>query len=54
MKLAASRKENLKNPEPRLYVVGMKSYGRDTAFLLRIGYEQVRQVMLLLGEDFAE
>jgi len=50
----APGKENLKNPEPRLYVVGMKSYGRDTAFLLRIGYEQVRQVMLLLGEDFAE
>jgi len=48
----APGKETLRNPEPRLYIIGMKSYGRGSAFLLRIGYEQAAQVMDLLAEDF--
>jgi hypothetical protein len=43
-------KDTLTNPEPRLYVIGMKSYGRGTAFLLRVGYEQVQLVLSLLEE----
>jgi hypothetical protein len=34
----------LAQPEPGLYVVGAKSYGRAPTFLLATGYEQVRSV----------
>lgn len=35
----------LRNPEPHFFVLGAKSYGRNSQFLLRIGYEQVAEVM---------
>jgi hypothetical protein len=44
-------KEALRSPENRFFVVGMKSYGRGSSFLLRIGYEQVEHVMTLLTEE---
>jgi hypothetical protein len=34
----------LRVPEPNFFVLGMKSYGRNSTFLLRIGYEQVDEV----------
>ncbi|MGH8918669.1 MAG: hypothetical protein ACRD0H_10085, partial [Actinomycetes bacterium] len=34
----------LRVPEPNFFVLGMKSYGRNSAFLLRTGYEQVHEV----------
>ena len=34
----------LRVPEPNFFVLGMKSYGRNNTFLLRVGYEQVDQV----------
>lgn len=34
----------LRVPEPNFFVLGMKSYGRNSAFLLRVGYEQVDEV----------
>lgn len=34
----------LRVPEPNFFVLGMKSYGRNSTFLLRIGYEQVAEV----------
>lgn len=34
----------LRSPEPNFFVLGMKSYGRNNSFLLRIGYEQVDEV----------
>ena len=37
------------NPEPGFFVIGMKSFGRGSAFLLRIGHEQVQHVLSLLG-----
>jgi rhodanese-related sulfurtransferase len=37
--------EVLRHPEPGLYLVGMKSYGRAPTFLLPTGYEQVRSVV---------
>jgi hypothetical protein len=38
----------LRNPEPNFYVLGAKSFGRNSAFLLRTGFEQVRQVFTLI------
>jgi hypothetical protein len=41
----------LKNPEPDFYILGMKSYGRNSNFLLRVGFEQVRDVFKLITGD---
>ncbi|MFT6397651.1 MAG: thioredoxin reductase [Bradymonadia bacterium] len=38
----------LRNPEPRFFVLGAKSYGRNSAFLLRLGYQQAEQVMAMI------
>jgi thioredoxin reductase len=38
----------LRNPEPNFYVLGAKSYGRNSNFLLRAGFEQVREVFTLI------
>ncbi len=35
----------LKNPEPNFFILGSKSYGRNSNFLLRVGIEQVREVV---------
>ncbi|MCB1055875.1 MAG: FAD-dependent oxidoreductase [Acidobacteria bacterium] len=39
----------LKNPEPGFFILGAKSYGRNSTFLMRTGWEQVDDVMGLLG-----
>ncbi len=41
---------SLLNPEPNFYVLGSKSYGRNTQFLLSIGLEQIRDVFTMVGE----
>ena len=41
----------LSHPEPGLYLVGMKSYGRAPTFLALTGYEQVRSVAAELAGD---
>ena len=41
----------LAHPEPGLYVVGMKSYGRAPTFLALTGFEQVRSVAAELAGD---
>ena len=33
--------DTLRNPEPDFYVIGSKSYGRNSQFLIRVGLEQV-------------
>jgi hypothetical protein len=38
----------LRTPEPNFYVLGAKSYGRNSNFLLRAGFEQVRDAFALL------
>jgi len=43
----------LAQPEPDLYIVGMKSYGRAPTFLMLTGYEQVRSVASALVGDVA-
>jgi hypothetical protein len=41
--------ETLENPEPNFFILGSKSYGRNTTFLMRVGWEQVDEVFSLLG-----
>lgn len=44
--------EELKQPEPDFYVIGMKSYGRAPTFLLLTGYEQARSVAAAIAGDW--
>jgi len=44
----------LRNPEPRFFVLGSKSYGRNNTFLLRIGWEQVDDVLGVLDAEMRE
>ncbi len=44
--------EELRHPEPDLYLVGMKSYGRAPTFLMLTGYEQVRSVAAAVAGDW--
>jgi NADPH-dependent 2,4-dienoyl-CoA reductase/sulfur reductase-like enzyme len=41
----------LAHPEPGLYTVGIKSYGRAPTFLLLTGYEQVRSIAAAISGD---
>jgi cation diffusion facilitator CzcD-associated flavoprotein CzcO len=41
----------LRNPEPRFFVLGIKSYGRNPTFLLRVGWEQVAEVLAALDAE---
>jgi len=43
--------ELLANPEPDFYIVGAKSYGRSSDFLLQTGYAQVAEVLAKLAES---
>src|SRR4030095_17121722 len=43
----------LSHPEPGLYTIGVKSYGRAPTFLLLTGYEQARSVAAALPGDLA-
>ncbi|MFJ3962888.1 NAD(P)-binding domain-containing protein [Streptomyces sp. NPDC090036] len=43
--------KELSHPEKDVYLVGMKSYGRSTAFLAMTGYEQVRSIAASLAGD---
>jgi hypothetical protein len=43
----------LAQPEPGLYLAGMKSYGRAPSFLAMTGYEQVRSIAAALSGDLA-
>ncbi len=42
--------DTLKNPEPNFYLLGAKSYGRNSRFLLKIGIEQIREVFSLIAQ----
>ncbi|UQU61286.1 NAD(P)-binding domain-containing protein [Couchioplanes caeruleus] len=45
--------DELSQPEPGYYAVGVKSYGRAPTFLLATGYEQVRSIAAALAGDWA-
>ena len=38
----------LKTTEPNFYVLGAKSYGRNSHFLMKNGFEQVREVFTVI------
>jgi thioredoxin reductase len=40
--------ETLRNPEPNFYILGSKSYGRNSSFLMQVGWQQVEEVFSLL------
>ena len=42
--------QTLLSPEPGLFILGMKSYGRASAFLLRLGHQQVEAVMRIIQQ----
>ncbi len=44
--------DELSHPEPGVYLVGMKSYGRAPTFLMKTGYEQVRSIAAALAGDW--
>jgi hypothetical protein len=43
--------DTLRTPEPNYYVLGAKSYGRGSSFLIKIGLDQVRDVFQLITGD---
>jgi cation diffusion facilitator CzcD-associated flavoprotein CzcO len=43
----------LRNPEPRFIVLGVKSYGRNSTYLLRVGWEQVQEVFGALDAELS-
>lgn len=42
--------ETLLNPEPDFYILGSKSYGRNSQFLLSVGHEQIRELFSIIGD----
>jgi hypothetical protein len=48
---AAANVESLRNPEPNFYILGAKSYGTNSNFLLQIGHRQVRDAYRLITGD---
>jgi hypothetical protein len=47
--VGAQGSATLKCPEPNFFVLGSKSYGRASNFLMRTGFEQVREVFTLIA-----
>ena len=45
--------DTLVNPEPRFFILGVKSYGRNSAYLMRIGWQQVDDAFGLLAASFS-
>jgi hypothetical protein len=43
--------DTLRTPEPGFFIIGHKSYGRRSDFLLRLGREQVRDIFRLVEGD---
>jgi hypothetical protein len=43
--------EALKNPEPNFFILGAKSFGTNSNFLLRVGHKQVRDAFCLIQDD---
>jgi hypothetical protein len=44
--------DELTQPEPGYYAIGVKSYGRAPTFLLATGYEQARSIVAALDGDW--
>jgi thioredoxin reductase len=48
LSIAPTGPSSLRTAEPNYYVLGAKSYGRNSHFLMRAGFEQVREVFTLI------
>ena len=46
--------DSLRNPEPDFYVVGAKSYGRGSDFLLTLGHQQIPDVLGLIESEIRD
>jgi thioredoxin reductase len=44
--------EELRHPDPNVYAIGVKSYGRAPTFLMLTGYEQARSVVAAIAGDW--
>jgi hypothetical protein len=47
---AACGPQTLLTPEPNFYILGAKSYGRKSNFLLSTGFAQIRELFTILGD----
>lgn len=43
--------DTLKNPEPNFFIIGNKSYGRNSTFLIRVGLSQIVEAFALITGD---
>jgi len=48
LKQTSQGPDTLRSPEPNFFILGAKSYGRNSNFLLRLGCEQVREAFALI------
>jgi thioredoxin reductase len=46
--LSSAGPESLRNPEPGFFILGAKSYGKNSNFLMRVGLQQIREVFSLI------
>lgn len=44
-------KDLVRNPEPRFFIIGHKSYGRRSDFLMRAAHDQIRDVFRIIEDD---
>jgi len=51
LQLPDSAPETLRNPEPNFFLLGAKSFGRQSAFLLQAGFAQIEALLTLLRQD---
>ena len=42
--------DTLMNPEPNFYILGSKSYGRNSNFLFALGLNQIRELFTVIGD----
>jgi cation diffusion facilitator CzcD-associated flavoprotein CzcO len=42
--------QTLVTPEPNFYILGAKSYGRKSNFLLSVGLDQIRELFTIIGD----
>jgi hypothetical protein len=45
--------ETFMNPEPNFFILGSKSYGRNSHFLLQVGFQQVNAVLAHLATKWS-
>ena len=43
--------DTIKNPEPGFFILGAKSFGKNSSFLMRTGYEQVSDALSLIAPE---